>query len=325
MPGLMARYLTEVIQERIVHLVLATSTLSEGVNLPFETILIPSLLRRGNSIRAREFGNLVGRAGRPGFGTEGRSLVLLESEPADTRWDDEARRIRSARNRYFALVNELVGNQINSEDIGTGSPLAILLSHLEEQWQLLAQSQNHTEFFRWLERAAPLTVRIDSRDEGLPAYEALDSLDSVLLSAIVEMEQLAKEELTVNEIEKRLQQVWQRSYAHYASQGEKNLSEFFVRRGSALVTNVYPNSSQRRQLYRTNLPPRSGNQLLTRYPQIIEQLESGESYAAWPTRRRLEYVRTVVDLLKTLPSVGISEYVGRGQNPIPYQMLCNGT
>src|SRR5258708_38401624 len=107
MPGLMARYLTEVIQERIVHLVLATSTLSEGVNLPFETILIPSLLRRGNRLSVQEFGNLVGRAGRPGYGTEGTSLVLMENEPAPSRQNREAWAVRQARKRYFDLVDEL--------------------------------------------------------------------------------------------------------------------------------------------------------------------------------------------------------------------------
>src|SRR5260221_4996710 len=95
MPGLMARLLVQVVQERIVHIVLATSTLSEGVNLPIETVLIPSLQRSGSSINAREFSNLVGRAGRPGIGTEGRSLVLLENGPGRTR--EEAQEIRRVR------------------------------------------------------------------------------------------------------------------------------------------------------------------------------------------------------------------------------------
>src|SRR5260221_1029529 len=77
MPGLLARLLVDLVQEQVVHLVLATSTLSEGVNLPFETILIPSIRRSMKPISVREFGNLVGRAGRPGYGTEGRSLVVL--------------------------------------------------------------------------------------------------------------------------------------------------------------------------------------------------------------------------------------------------------
>lgn len=45
MPGPLARLLVEAIEAGIIHLVLATSTLTEGVNLPFETVLIPNLRR----------------------------------------------------------------------------------------------------------------------------------------------------------------------------------------------------------------------------------------------------------------------------------------
>jgi replicative superfamily II helicase len=53
MPGLMARFLIELIEDKIVHLVMATSTLSEGVNLPFETVLVPSLQRWNGDIGVR--------------------------------------------------------------------------------------------------------------------------------------------------------------------------------------------------------------------------------------------------------------------------------
>jgi replicative superfamily II helicase len=75
MPGLTARLLVEVINKKIIPIVLATSTLSEGINLPFETILIPTLIRNQELLTAREFSNLVGRAGRPGVATEGRALI----------------------------------------------------------------------------------------------------------------------------------------------------------------------------------------------------------------------------------------------------------
>lgn len=101
MPGLLARLLIQLIDEKIVNVVLATSTLSEGVNLPFETVLIPSLHRGQKPLNTREFRNLVGRAGRPGYGTEGRSLVLL---PAKIPGDSKSKEINSARKRYTDLI-----------------------------------------------------------------------------------------------------------------------------------------------------------------------------------------------------------------------------
>ncbi len=315
MPGLMARFLVEAIQERIVHLVLATSTLSEGVNLPFETILIPTLRRITDTLNVQEFGNLVGRAGRPGFGTEGRSLVLMENEPAPWRHDPEARQIREARNKYNKLIQDLADkNGTNDEATNARSPLAELLLHLEEQWQKISISNNQDEFLRWLEQTAPLKAGNNlSEENGLHAIEALDSLDSFLLSIIVETEQLENEALSSEGLEKRLQQIWQRSYAFYASVEETRLNEFFVRRGSALLSNIYPDSSHRRQLYRTSLPPRSGNQLLNLYPQVIEHFKTGEEYASWPKESRFEFVQSVVDLLKSLPNVGIKENLTIGK------------
>ncbi len=83
MPGLMARLLVQLVDEGVVHLILATSTLSEGVNLPFEVVLLPTLRRGKDWMTPHEFANLAGRAGRPGYGTEGRCLVLLPVDPKD--------------------------------------------------------------------------------------------------------------------------------------------------------------------------------------------------------------------------------------------------
>src|SRR5205823_4769097 len=70
MPGRLPRILVELVERRIVRVVIATSTLTQGVNLPFETILVPGLTRRSGRIASQEFANLIGRAGRPGVATE---------------------------------------------------------------------------------------------------------------------------------------------------------------------------------------------------------------------------------------------------------------
>ncbi|MCB9418292.1 MAG: DEAD/DEAH box helicase [Ardenticatenaceae bacterium] len=110
MPGLLARLLVQCIQEKIASLVLATSTLSEGVNLPFGTILIPTLRRYQDNteqtVGIREFNNLIGRAGRPGFGTEGRSLVLLP-EKAHGDSGQVIRQVNKVRKRYFDLITQI--------------------------------------------------------------------------------------------------------------------------------------------------------------------------------------------------------------------------
>ncbi len=298
MPGLMARLLVEVIEEKIVHLVMATSTLSEGVNLPFETVLVPSLQRWDGDISVSEFKNLVGRAGRPGFGTEGRSLVLVPEQPERprTRQDPETynKKIK-IRNLYSSLVRQLQEPPTDRNDSAV-SPLATLITHLLDQWKKLVPDGSNEDFLIWLEQTAPITAQTRSEtEEG--AIESLDSLDNVLLAAIVEAEQISAREIEPNELEAELRRLWQQTYAYYASQSQAQLQEFFIHRGKALKSTIYPIYSERKRLYKTSLPPRSGNQLLTLYPTIRQHLETGTNYILFQEEEKFVYVRNTIQLI----------------------------
>jgi hypothetical protein len=322
MPGLMARLLIDVIEERIVNLVLATSTLSEGVNLPFETVLIPTLRRGNGELNVREFSNLVGRAGRPGFATEGRSLVLLSSQSTDYSE-------KQARNRYKSLIGELENQtQANNQQGNAVSPLAQLLLHLEEQWRHISLPNledflftlpestfgetnfSDDKFITWLEQTAPLSYGKSLPEEESSAIETLDSLDSILLAVIVEIEQLKAKDLSPNELEEQLQKIWQRSFAHYASIEQERLENLFITRGKALKTEIYRDVSQRRRLYRTSLPPRDGNQLLTLYPKLKELFNTGGDYAIWTVEQRFNYIKNIVSNLATLSKFKLDEPSG---------------
>ena len=67
-----------------IKMISATPTLAMGLNLPSHTVLIPSLYRYTAAGMARipisEYKQFCGRAGRPAFDTEGRSLVVARSE-----------------------------------------------------------------------------------------------------------------------------------------------------------------------------------------------------------------------------------------------------
>jgi len=293
MPGLMARLLVDLVEEQVVYLVIATSTLSEGVNLPFETILMPSIRRGTQVISEREFGNLVGRAGRPGHGTEGRSLVVLDAGTSYTS--------RQYREEYKTLIGKFEAQgQMHGRATQAQSPLAELLLHLERIWRNITGVDDTQEFLNWLEKTEPLQAK-DSQDGSFAAIETLDTLDSLLLSAIVELEQQARGEVNPDALEERLRQIWQRSFAHFAALEESRLQEFYVRRGRALQAKVYSNASQRRRLYRTGLPPRDGSKLLDLYPSFKSKLESGKDYAIWDPKKRFEYIAELVDQLTSLP------------------------
>ena len=65
------------IRQRAIGIILSTSTLSEGVNLPIKTVYIPKLSTRYRNMEKSQFLNIIGRAGRPFFHTEGQVVIAI--------------------------------------------------------------------------------------------------------------------------------------------------------------------------------------------------------------------------------------------------------
>ena len=174
MPGRLPRLLTDLIDEQIVRIVLATSTLSQGVNLPVETVLVPRLDRYNSAakrllpIRGREFANLIGRAGRPGVATEGQALALL---PDFGRLGNQ----RRARRAYESVIREMTVSEGPTASARSG--LAELIELVATRWP----GTDESEFFNWLERTAPIGV--DRFSDDWDAAQALDALDAVIFLA----------------------------------------------------------------------------------------------------------------------------------------------
>jgi POLQ-like helicase len=88
-------------------LVVCTSTLAQGVNLPIKYLIISNTTQGINKISTRDFHNLIGRAGRSGYHTEG-SVIF-----ANTKLYDE--RLTWAGDKRWKEVRALL-DPSNSED-----------------------------------------------------------------------------------------------------------------------------------------------------------------------------------------------------------------
>ncbi len=102
-------------QSELIKLVICTSTLAQGVNLPIRYLIVSGVNQGAERIKTRDFQNLIGRAGRAGMHTEG--LVLF----ADPKVIDNN---RTERWRLKAAVGLLKPE--NSEE--TSSSLLELLT-----------------------------------------------------------------------------------------------------------------------------------------------------------------------------------------------------
>lgn len=77
-------------KESLVKLVVCTSTLAQGVNLPIRYLLVTGVYQGAKRISVRDFQNLIGRAGRAGMHTEG-SVIFADPETYDQRLSRDGR------------------------------------------------------------------------------------------------------------------------------------------------------------------------------------------------------------------------------------------
>ncbi|MDC7312370.1 DEAD/DEAH box helicase [Enterobacter ludwigii] len=80
-------------RQSLIRLIVCTSTLAQGVNLPIRYLLVTSAMQGRESIKVRDFHNLMGRAGRAGMYGEGTVIFtdprLYDERFAKThRWKD---------------------------------------------------------------------------------------------------------------------------------------------------------------------------------------------------------------------------------------------
>ena len=295
MPPPVARRLKRLIDRGVVRVIIATSTLSEGVNIPVNYILLPSIYRATARFELQEFSNLIGRAGRPGVATEGHALVML---PAETGYNRQ-------RQGYEQLRNDLerATNAAEQQGGAAQSALVALLRAIESTWRDISPGGTRASFERWLEQ----TVVATARDSA--AVRNLDSLDYFLLCALQEVEQLQQVPLERADIETELRRIWRATYASASAVQEEQLNAIWLRRGRAMPR-LYPDRQERIQIYKTSLTPRSAAVLLERMPSIVETVRRGAQYGRWVAEERFGFIVDVVNALNQVPAFRLSTKLG---------------
>lgn len=303
MPALLARRLKVIIDQGLARVTIATSTLSEGVNIPVSYLLMPSVFRGPNEFTTQEFANLVGRAGRPGVATDGSALVVLpqlvESTGQGRQWSGY-RKLVSSMERAAESASR------GQPDDRASSPLALLLRSLQRAWEELSGGGTPEAFANWLEQ----TAVVNNVDDANPTIQLLDSLDAFLIAAIQEIEELRQGELGPQQIEVELIAIWRQTYAFAAAQDEDRLATTWLARGRAIAT-IYPDATQRRRIYKSSLPPRSATMLMEMTDELRGILQSASGYSRWATDQRLTFINSVFEALSKVPSFRISTKFGR--------------
>ena len=126
-------------REMRIPVLIATSTLAQGVNLPVRTVIVHSVYRHDGNRRfrmtAREYWNIAGRAGRAGYETEGTivHIVLNEDDRSDFRhYQSRRKSVEPVNSALFELLAELTRRRIQSEDVSAFLNPEILALMTEE-------------------------------------------------------------------------------------------------------------------------------------------------------------------------------------------------
>ncbi len=291
MPGRLGRILVQLVEQNIINVVLANSTLIEGINLPFEIILLPytSLKvrpfdRKNNSlIDIKTFKNLIGRAGRPCITTEGRTYILLPRGESQLKY---------LHHNYEIILKRFLKNIQNSET----SALFQLLEKIYKKWQELTNEENREKFIEWIENVKTINNNGDAMD-------TLDDLDEFLLSAIEEIDSISNND----DFENKISKIWENTYANYINSKDNIFfKEIIIHRSNAILTKIYPNKEERKYFYKISLTPKIATELRAKSKAIHHVVEKGENYFSFRNNCRINYLMDLVQIFNSIEKIKIN-------------------
>lgn len=160
----------DAIRSKAIGLILSTSTLATGVNLPIRTIFIPKLSTRKKPLDKGLFFNIIGRAGRPNFHPEGQ--VVLAINEAGQEIDKTPR----ARAEEYAEAGNNDIEPITTSIIETANVIE-QMKNIEGVWSKSELEPNPN----WEEK-----VNEFQKDDFRRALAELEALSSSLLASVVE-------------------------------------------------------------------------------------------------------------------------------------------
>lgn len=324
MPQRLRRLMVALIDKQVCPITVATATLTEGVNLPFDLIILPSLERIvdfgtngapvSELIPTSEFRNLAGRAGRPGAADamEGLTLVCLPMANSATA-NGKQQEQRMQRDAYVANLTQMLEllAQEESANLVIYAPLQTLLASIWSKLRDHLGLRSVVDLHNFLEQVLPDAVGSDL-GVGSQAIldmlgDSLDELDGMIVAAIEEIERL--EGLPPAAVEEALSRVWRRTFTRYASAVESWMEAAFIKRGQAILDRLYPDPAHRRALYQIGFTPFVGRQFQLVSPAINAALKVATNYGRWSPEERFSLFWQIGELVRAGRGFG---FVARG-------------
>ena len=182
LPSPFLRELEVLLSESVIKVIVASPTLSQGLNLNAAVLLVPSLYRAGNAITGEEFANVAGRAGRAFVDVEGL-IVHVMFDRLDWRTKEwcklvAASKARTLKSGLIQVVAEII-RRLTREGVLQRDDAVEYLANAREAWQSKAEEAAATALL-----AAAAGEEAPEDDEGSDQEE--ETVDEEPLSQLVE-------------------------------------------------------------------------------------------------------------------------------------------
>lgn len=189
--------------------VACTSTLAQGVNLPIKYLIVSSTMQGGKKISTRDFQNLIGRAGRSGYHTEG-SIIFANPKLYDERYT------RIGKIRWSEALELLDFN--NAEDCLSSlkeliKPFTSSFATTHLMAFLSSPSQHRLEWVKWAaDSGGDISNLLEEMDYK---QQIINAIESYFLSVLKDDPKILNENGVLDQLQQTL------AY-HLASKSEKS-------------------------------------------------------------------------------------------------------
>tara|TARA_R110002049_G_scaffold42191_1_gene126064 strand:- start:334 stop:3837 length:3504 start_codon:yes stop_codon:yes gene_type:complete len=184
LPSPFLRELEVLLSEGVLKVIVASPTLSQGLNLNAAVLLVPALYRAGEKIKGEEFANVAGRAGRAFVDVEGL-IVHVMFDKTGWRKKEWRKLVASAKARtlksgLIQIVAEIL-ERLSREGVLDRDDAWEYLANAREAWRSPKEEANVAE---WL--AAAVEYNADGDDYENDGDGEEETIDEEPLSQLVE-------------------------------------------------------------------------------------------------------------------------------------------
>ena len=184
LPSPFLRELEALLAKGVLKVIVASPTLSQGLNLNAAVLLVPSLYRSAVLISGEEFANVAGRAGRAFVDVEGLIAHVIHDQP-DWRLQQwrgvvQSAKARTLKSGLYQIIAEIIERLAGEGVLDRGDAIEYL-SNSREAWKSKAEED------QLLADAADGEAGEDAEEEKIdeePMSYLIEKLDATVLGLV---------------------------------------------------------------------------------------------------------------------------------------------